>query len=91
MARFEIGTTLPTTEPFIVVDAGLPSGRHRFQLVVEDEAGNQSRPDQVIVTLVARTGPILTGPILTRPTLSTTSATTTLRPRARSKSRRGPR
>lgn len=86
MARFEIGTTIATTEPFIVIDAGLPSGRHRFQLVVEDAAGNQSRPDQVIVTLVERTGPILT-----RPTLSTTTATTTLRPRARSKTRRGPR
>lgn len=83
MARFEIGTAIVTSDPAIVVDAGLAPGRHLFQLVVEDEAGNPSQPDQVVVTVEQRTVPIFT-----RPTLTTT--TTPLRPRARGKTRGSP-
>lgn len=49
MARFEINQTLFTREPAIVVDAGLRPGLHRFRLVVSDEQGLASRPDEVVV------------------------------------------
>jgi YVTN family beta-propeller protein len=43
MAKFTINTPLTTAAPTISVDAGLPPGTHRFQLVVQDEAGNASQ------------------------------------------------
>lgn len=55
MARFAINQTLVTREPRIVVDAGLRPGLHRFRLVVSDDAGNASRPDEVVVQVSART------------------------------------
>jgi hypothetical protein len=39
------------TTPLIVVDGGLPPGRHRFQLVVVTGDGRRSRPADVIVTV----------------------------------------
>lgn len=51
MARFEINQPVTTAEPRAVVDAGLPVGRHRFQLVVTDDSGNESAPDFVTVTV----------------------------------------
>ena len=51
MAKFAINRPLTTTEPKVVVDAGLPEGRHRFSLVVVNEAGAQSPPDVVVVTV----------------------------------------
>jgi hypothetical protein len=51
MARFVLNQTIETAEPTIVVDAGLPPGRHRFQLVVIDDAGHRSRPVEAIVEI----------------------------------------
>ena len=49
MARFVLNQTIETAEPTIAVDPGLPLGRHRFQLVVIDDAGHRSRPVEAIV------------------------------------------
>lgn len=55
MARFVINQTQVTREPRVVVDAGLRPGLHRFRLVVSDDAGNASRPDEVVVQVSALT------------------------------------
>lgn len=52
MATFRINEPIETTVPRITVDAGLPPGQHRFQLVVRDDSGNVSDPDIVVVTIV---------------------------------------
>lgn len=52
MARFVVNEPIRTAEPTVVVDAGLPVGEHRFQLVVTDSSGNSSRPDVVTVQIV---------------------------------------
>ena len=51
MARFALNQTIETAEPTIAVDPGLPPGRHRFQLVVIDDAGRRSRPVEAIVEI----------------------------------------
>lgn len=38
----------------VVVDAGLPVGVHRFQLVVVGRSGRRSSPVEVIVSVVRR-------------------------------------
>lgn len=52
MARFVAGEPIRTAEPTIVVDAGLPVGEHRFELVVTTDDGRSSRPDVVSVQVV---------------------------------------
>ncbi len=51
MAEFTINNTITTNEPEIEVtispNTSLPVGRHRFQLVVEDDSGNVSQADAV--------------------------------------------
>ena len=51
MAKFNIGVAVETADPGVEVtispDAPLAVGRHRFQLVVVDDSGNSSLPDQV--------------------------------------------
>ena len=54
MPRFEPGQTVKTREPRVQVDAGLPTGRHRFQLVVVTDGGQRSAPDVVTVEVQAR-------------------------------------
>jgi hypothetical protein len=53
MPEMNIGQTIVTTENGLEVtvkpDSPLSVGRHVFQLVVEDDSGNQSQPDQVTV------------------------------------------
>ena len=53
MANFVIGTAIETTAPTVEVTVDvnnpLPVGRHKFQLVVVDQEGNQSLPDVVEV------------------------------------------
>ncbi|MBT9498377.1 MULTISPECIES: hypothetical protein [Zoogloea] len=71
MARFAVGQAIPGVEPVIVVDAGLPVGGHRFQLVVVDSAGRRSAPVEAVVT-VSR---VLT-PIPDRPEIILTGTTT---------------
>jgi hypothetical protein len=51
MAKFIVGKPITTTLPGITVDAGLPTGQHRFQLEVVDTAGNRSQADAVVVTI----------------------------------------
>lgn len=51
MARFDLNQTIATSESTLVVDAGMPVGRHRFQLEVFNEAGRRSRPDIVVVNV----------------------------------------
>jgi hypothetical protein len=51
--RFQRNAPIETTQPTVVVDAGLPPGAHRFQLVVVDGAGNRSRPAEVVVRITA--------------------------------------
>jgi hypothetical protein len=53
MANFVVGTPQETQQPAIEVTVNpqtpLPVGKHRFQLVVVDDAGNASLPDTVEV------------------------------------------
>ena len=91
MASFSVGTPIITSTPTIAVDAGLPTGSHRFQLEVIDSAGNRSKPDIAIVTVqklvisVPPAGPIpgptipQPGPIVP-PALPTLTPATTLTP-----------
>lgn len=66
MARFTIGQPITTAEPTIVVDAGLPAGRHLFRLEVATADGRISKPDQAIVTVTEfrPTGPVITRPVI---------------------------
>lgn len=50
MPRFEPNRPQETTETSVVVES-LPLGVHRFQLVVVDQSGNQSDPDELVVTV----------------------------------------
>ncbi len=51
MADFVPGTAIetkdPTVEVTVTAERPLPPGRHQFQLVVVDDAGNLSLPDTV--------------------------------------------
>jgi hypothetical protein len=78
MARFAVRTPITTREPTIVVDAGLPIGRHRFRLEVIDAAGRRSAPDDAVVDVeriiidpgrIPTPGPIVPtpGPIIPTP------------------------
>jgi hypothetical protein len=49
--RFQPNRPIETTSSSVVVDAGLPPGRHRFQLVVVSDDGRRSRPADVVVTV----------------------------------------
>ena len=51
MADFKLKPAYVTKAPTIQVDAGLEIGSHRFQLVVVDENGNRSKPDEIVVTI----------------------------------------
>jgi hypothetical protein len=64
MVQFAPNQTIETAEPTITVDAGLPLGQHRFQLVVIDAAGNRSRPAVAIVE-IQRAVPIAPDPVAT--------------------------
>ena len=77
MAAFAPGQVIVTAEPFIQVDA-MPAGIYRFQLVVEDQAGNESLPMEVTVQVVApQPVPQPTTPIFTRPRIPIVEETTT--------------
>jgi hypothetical protein len=56
MARFDTGVEVQTQDPIVEVssdpDATLSPGKHRFQLVVEDDTGNQSEPATVEIIIV---------------------------------------
>lgn len=56
MATFVTGVPVSTTDPRIEVTVSpadaLPVGRHRFQLIVTDDAGNESAPAVVDVVVI---------------------------------------
>ena len=43
-----------TREPAVVVENRLLPGRYRFRLVVEDDEGNRSAPDERVVVVLQR-------------------------------------
>ncbi|WP_341679308.1 hypothetical protein [Niveibacterium sp. SC-1] len=61
MAEFAINTDIatdtPTIEVTLSVDRPLAIGRHRFRLVVVDDAGNASQPDEVVVIVADQGAP----------------------------------
>ena len=68
MAEFiinqEVKTSTSTVEVTIGADNPLPLGRHTFRLVVVDDSGNQSVPDEVVVIVADQQNPtaILSAP-----------------------------
>ena len=52
MSTFKVRQTIETRTPTIVVDPGLPPGRHRFQLEVFDEAGNRSKSATAVIEVL---------------------------------------
>lgn len=59
MVQFAINQPIKTSEPKIAVEAGLRSGRHRFQLEVFNADGVRSQPD--VVTIEVRR--LIVGPL----------------------------
>jgi hypothetical protein len=69
---FSANKAVETTRPTVVVDSGLPVGRHVFRLVVVNRDGRSSQPAEVVVTIeptgsviprgITPTGPIGNGP-----------------------------
>ena len=61
MAEFiinqEVKTETPTVEVTLSPDRPLRLGRHTFRLVVVDDSGNTSIPDDVIVIVADTTNP----------------------------------
>ena len=68
MAEFVINadvvTDAPTVEVTVTPNRPLALGRQRFRLVVVDDAGNKSAPDEVIVIVADQDAPtaVLRGP-----------------------------
>lgn len=68
MAEFiinrEVKTDVPTVEVTIATDRPLPLGRHTFRLVVVDDSGNTSIPDDVVIIVADQDNPtaVLTAP-----------------------------
>jgi len=58
MADFRLRRKVKTKTPQLNVVPGLPVGTYLFQLVVEDQSGNQSRASQDKVVIVDDNGPI---------------------------------
>ncbi|MCB1965289.1 MAG: hypothetical protein KDI64_04340 [Candidatus Accumulibacter sp.] len=61
MAEFvinqEVKTDTPTVEVTISANNALPLGRHTFRLVVVDDSGNTSIPDEVVVIVADTQNP----------------------------------
>ena len=68
MAIFKFGVPIEMKEPVITVEIDpadpLPVGRRRFQLIVVDDAGNESAPAELIVTVADNQRPtaVIDGP-----------------------------
>ena len=52
MAVFEPGVPVRTREPRVQVDGGLRPGSYRFSLVVQNDRGQISQADEVVVVVV---------------------------------------
>jgi hypothetical protein len=57
MAKFELGKQIVTTDAKIEVAPTLATGKHTFQLVVEDSSGNLSAPATVTIIILDKTLP----------------------------------
>ena len=57
MADFRQTKVVRTKAPFVKVEGGLSPGTHRFQLIVEDSQGNESKPAEVVVKIVEQRTP----------------------------------
>lgn len=61
MAQFVINTDVTTDQPLVEVtispDQPLPLGRHRFRLIVVDDSGNKSAPDEVELIVADQSAP----------------------------------
>jgi hypothetical protein len=61
MPEFVINTDIQTDTPAIEVtvtaNRPLPLGRHRFRLIVVDDTGNRSAPDEVEVLVADQAAP----------------------------------
>ena len=61
MAEFAVGqdieTDVPTVEVTVNPQVPLPLGRHRFRLIVVDDSGNRSMPDEVDVIVADQENP----------------------------------
>jgi hypothetical protein len=61
MAEFvvnaDVTTPAPTVEVTITPNRPMPLGRHRFRLIVVDDAGNRSAPDEVVVIVADQDAP----------------------------------
>ena len=61
MAEFTINTDIvtdtPTVEVTITTDKPLAIGRHTFRLIVVDDSGNRSLPDEVTIIVTDQTAP----------------------------------
>ncbi|KQP37381.1 hypothetical protein [Pseudorhodoferax sp. Leaf274] len=68
MAEFTPGVDISTDTPTIEVTVGpnnpMPIGRQTFRLVVVDDAGNASQPDQVVIIIADQDAPtaVIRGP-----------------------------
>ena len=68
MAEFvvnqDVVTDAPSVEVTIAAANPLPIGRQRFRLIVTDDAGNTSRPDEVVIIIADQDAPtaVLAGP-----------------------------
>lgn len=68
MAEFilnqDVDTDVPTVEVTITANSPLPFGRHRFRLIVIDNSGNESKPDEAVVIVADTEAPtaVLTAP-----------------------------
>jgi hypothetical protein len=68
MPRFDINVPIETDQPNVTVEvdraAPLVTGRHRFELVVTDDSGNESEPTALLVIVADRERPtaVLDGP-----------------------------
>jgi hypothetical protein len=68
MANFKERKAFMTRSSKLNVDAGLPEGEYRFQLVVVDSNDMSSEPVEVVVTIVPpRIGPLPIRPEPIRP------------------------
>ena len=61
MADFTVNTDVVTEKPTVEVtvnsDRPMPIGRQRFRLVVVDDAGNKSKPDEVTMIIADQDAP----------------------------------
>ena len=58
MTQFAVAKPVSTTEPNVVVDAGLAVGAHRFQLEVMTADGRRSAAVQATVSVSLPTPPV---------------------------------